>query len=191
MAQIKLLITDFDGTLVDTFEANYKAYKKAFEKYKINLTRDDYSECFGYRFDDFMNYMNVHDEQIRIGIRNLKGEYYPLFFKDFLINKPLLELLRTFKKSGGLTAVASTARRKNLINAITYIKAMDAFSLILSGEDVKYGKPNPEIYNCILQKLDINSEDTIIFEDSVIGLEAAKLAKTSYIKITKDFFYDE
>lgn len=188
MSQIKLLITDFDGTLVDTFEANYKAYKKAFEGYGIKLTKEEYTRCFGYRFDDFMNEMNIHDEKIKKGIRNLKGDYYPLFFNDLLINKPLLELLRTFKNSGGMTAVASTARHKNLMNALTYINATDAFSLILSGEDVKYGKPNPEIYNTVLEKLQVANTDALIFEDSPIGIEAAKNADINYIKITKEYF---
>ena len=35
MAQVKLLITDFDGTLVDTFKANFLAYQKAFDKYGL------------------------------------------------------------------------------------------------------------------------------------------------------------
>lgn len=188
MAQIKLLITDFDGTLVDTFEANYKAYKKAFENYSIKLTKEEYSKCFGFRFDDFMNEMNIHDERIKQGIRNLKGIYYPLFFDDLVVNRQLLNLLHSFKNSGGLTAVASTARRVNLMNVLYHINAADMFSLILSGEDVRHGKPSPEIYRNVLQKLNVTNEEAIVFEDSLIGIEAAKAANISYIKITQEFF---
>ena len=38
MSQIKLLVTDFDGTLVDTFEANFLAYQKAFSRFGLNLS---------------------------------------------------------------------------------------------------------------------------------------------------------
>lgn len=190
MAHIKLMISDFDGTLVDTFEANYKAYKKAFGEYNINLSREKYSACFGYRFDEFMKYMNINDENIKNGIRKLKSEYYPLFFNDLTINQPLINILRSFKNSGGLTAVASTASHKNITNALDYIHAKDAFSLILTGEDVNIGKPNPEIYNTILKKLEISPEEAIVFEDSIVGIQAASAAKISYIKITKDFFHE-
>lgn len=188
MAEIKLLITDFDGTLVDTFDANYKAYKKAFHEYQIDLSKEKYAACFGLRFDDFMNKMGIYDEKIRNNIRILKSNYYPSFFSEFKVNKTLLSMLNTFKQSGGLTAVASTARYINLINAIHYIHAEDVFSLILTGENVKYGKPNPEIYNMVLDKLQVINTNALVFEDSSVGIEAAKNAGISYIKITKEYF---
>lgn len=48
---IKAIITDFDGTLVDTFEANLRAYQEAFYQVGITLMAEKYRECFGYRFD--------------------------------------------------------------------------------------------------------------------------------------------
>lgn len=57
MSQVKLLITDFDGTLVDTFEANFLAYQKAFSDCGLQLSEKQYKECFGFRFDDFMSHV--------------------------------------------------------------------------------------------------------------------------------------
>lgn len=61
--EIKLLITDFDGTLVDTFRANYMAYRKAFEEVGLVLCETDYRCCFGYRFEKFMEVCGVTDEK--------------------------------------------------------------------------------------------------------------------------------
>ena len=44
---IKAIITDFDGTLVDTFEANLRAYQEAFYQVGITLMAEKYRECFG------------------------------------------------------------------------------------------------------------------------------------------------
>lgn len=52
-SEIKLLITDFDGTLVDTFQANFMAYKKAFNQVGLALSEIEYRQCFGFRFDKF------------------------------------------------------------------------------------------------------------------------------------------
>lgn len=191
MSQIKLLITDFDGTLVDTFEANYRAYRKAFAEYGIELTRDEYASCFGFRFDDFMAHVGIYDESIKKEIRTLKSDFYPLFFDKLVINESLLSLIRAFKHNGGLTALASTARRKNLMNVLDYIHVKELFSLILAGEDVVYGKPNPEIYNTVLKKLRISPDEALVFEDSLVGITAAKDAGISYIQITNSFFVDE
>lgn len=189
MTQVKLLITDFDGTLVDTFEANFLAYQKAFEKYDLVLTEQQYRDCFGFRFDDFMAHMGIVDDETKHGIRQAKGDFYPLFFDKLVINQSLLHFIKAFKQSGGLTAVASTARKKNLMNALNHIGAIDAFSLILAGEDVKQGKPSPEIYNVVLEKMKILPSEALIFEDSPVGIEAAKAAHVNYVQITKDYFY--
>lgn len=188
MSQIKLLVTDFDGTLVDTFEANYLAYQKAFSQFGLNLTEQQYQDCFGFRFDDFMEHMGISDAVIKQGIRKAKGDCYPLFFDKLKVNHSLLNLLKTFKLSGGLTAVASTARKENLMNALKFIKAADAFSLILAGEDVKHGKPNPEIYNTVLERLNILPSEAMVFEDSPVGIEAAKQSGINFVIVNSCFF---
>lgn len=189
MPQIKLLITDFDGTLVETFEANFRAYQKAFAKYDLVLSKEDYQASFGLRFDDFMKKMNVNDEEIKRNIHCIKSHEYPTFFDQIIINNSLLTILANFRASGGVTAIASTALKKNLMNVLEYIGAKDIFSLIIAGEDVKNGKPNPEIYNTVLLKTGMKPSETLVFEDSITGIEAAKAANLSYIKIEKHFFY--
>ena len=188
MAQVKLLITDFDGTLVDTFEANFLAYQKAFDKYGLGLTEQQSRDCFGFRFDDFMADSGIKDDETKQFIRLAKGEFYPLYFDKLHVNHSLLNLLKTFKQSGGLTAVASTARKENLMNALNYIDAADAFSLILAGEDVKHGKPNPEIYNTVLERLNILPSEAMVFEDSLVGIEAAKQSGINFVIVNSCFF---
>lgn len=183
MAEIKLLISDFDGTLVNTFEANYLAYKEAFSFAGITLQLDDYKSCFGLRFDAFMNSIGVTDNMIKETIRRVKGEVYPNYFSYLKVNKPLLEMLYSFKKQGGMTAIASTARRKNLMNALSYIGAIDAFSYILAGEDVINGKPNPEIYNKVLSYFNVHPNEALVFEDSNVGFNAAISAGISFIRV--------
>lgn len=185
---IKLLICDFDGTLVDTFEANFRAYQKAFESVEKDLSRTDYMRCFGLRFDRFMDTMGIEDQTARDTIRTDKGRFYPEYFQYLKVNNVLVDLIRTFRKSGGKTAIASTARRRNLTNALSYIGADKDFDLILAGEDVQNGKPDPEIYNTVLSKMGINASDSLVFEDSEVGFKAAENAGIQYIKVNKQFF---
>ena len=89
-----------------------------------------------------------------------------------------------FRKGGGLTAVASTARAKNLNNALSHIGASGDFDLILAGEDVVEGKPSPEIYNTVMTRMGVTAEQTLIFEDSQVGLQAAQASGAHYVKIS-------
>lgn len=188
MAKIKLIISDFDGTLVDTFQANYMAYQKAFSEYNLNLDEEDYKKCYGMRFDDFMNALQINDKELRKNIREFKKEYYPRFFTYLRVNNFLLNLMIKFKESGNYTAIASTARKENLINVLDYLNIKECFSFIKTGEDVKIGKPNPEIYDSIVEHFNVQKEEVLIFEDSIIGIQAAQNAEISYIKIDKQYF---
>lgn len=182
--EIKLLITDFDGTLVDTFQANYMAYRKAFEEVGLVLRETDYRCCFGYRFEKFMEVLGIADKKTAAEIKKLKSFYYPDYFKYLQVNDVLLQLLLAFKKGGGKIAVASTARRKNLNNVLRYIGVADNFDYILAGEDVEHGKPSPEIYEKVLSYFGMIPNEALIFEDSEIGIQSARNAGVNYIVIT-------
>jgi len=188
MGHIKLIITDFDGTLVNTFAANYAAYRQSFQDVGLVLSEADYRACFGYRFDDFMAKMGISDRDTQQRIRDLKTLHYPSFFNLLEVNTALLDFIKKFKRAGGKTAVASTARRKNLENALTYIGAADSFDLVLAGEDVVNAKPDPEIYLKVMERLGAKPDETLIFEDAEIGFKAAENAGVSYIKITDRYF---
>ena len=182
---IKAIISDFDGTLVDTVEANYHAYQYVFkEVVNIELNKDFYVKNFGLRIDDICKQLNIEDQNIIKNIKNLKAQVYPNFFNYLKLNKDLLNTFNYFKNQGLTIALASTAASKNLNNVLNYFKISNTFDLIISGDDVKKGKPNPEVYNVALDKLGINNDEALVFEDSEAGIEAAKQANIKFIKIT-------
>lgn len=188
MANIKLLISDFDGTLVNTFLSNYNAYKEAFAKCGLDLTEKQYQKCFGLRFDDFMIKKGIADHEVIKTIRRYKSELYPNYFSLLSINEILLNLICSFKSSGGYVALASTAGRENLLNAVNYLGIADIFDYIIAGEDVIKAKPNPEIYLKVLEHFCIRSEEALVFEDSEFGFKAAEAANLNYIKVTKEYY---
>lgn len=180
---IQLLISDFDGTLVDTFKANFCAYERAFQEVGVPFTQEDYKRCFGFRFDRFMEEMRVTDNSVAEQIREAKCRYYPEYFNHIRVNEPLVGLLISFREMGGKTALASTARRKNLMNVLEYANLTNIFDLIVAGEDVQKGKPSPEIYQKVMSVLQVPPQETLIFEDSEVGFEAAQAAGVQCVKI--------
>lgn len=182
---LKLIITDFDGTLVDTFEANFNAYKLAFSFIGQNLTEEHYRNCFGFRFDDFMKASGITDEEEKRLVRERKKVYYPEYFHLLKPNEGLLEVIRSLKGTGIKSAVASTAARTNLMNALQHIGAVGDFDLILSGESVTHGKPNPEIYQKVLNHFGFSPLEAVVFEDSDIGYRAANEAGIPVIRISE------
>lgn len=74
------------------------------------------------------------------------------------------------------------------MNALRHIGADNDFDMILAGESVTKGKPDPEIYQTVLAKFNIAPEDALVFEDSEVGFKAAEAAGIKYITINPNFF---
>ena len=183
MGQIKALISDLDGTLVDTFEANYQTYKVVFKMHNIDMSRQFYEENFGLRIDDLCKKLNILDKDEINTIKVEKSNLYPLKFNYLKLNIYLLSVFRNAKQQGIKISLASTASKKNVYNVLNYFKLENLFDIIICGEDVSKGKPNPEVYETALKKFNISSNEALVFEDSEIGMKAAENANINYVKI--------
>lgn len=186
--QIRLLISDFDGTLVDTREANYLAYHKVLKDFGINLSPEKYDSVFGMRYNEFISHLGITDAEIAAGIKEQKAKVYPDFFEKIKLNNILHDLLLKFKGSAVKTALISTARKENILNVLEYFRIRDLFDLLVAGEEVNKPKPDPEAFFSAMDHFGISPEETLIFEDSPSGIEAAKKSGASYIIIDDVFF---
>lgn len=188
MEDIQLIISDFDGTLIDTFQANFLAYKKAFNLSGIDLSYKQYQNCYGFRFDDFMFYLGVIDKELKEKIKLIKENIYPDYFYNLRLNTTLINFLSVYKDSGKKIALASTASKINITNILDYFNLNSLFDMILVGEDVVRAKPDPEIFIKIMSTFNISCNNTLIFEDSLVGFQAANASGAKYIKINNYFF---
>lgn len=173
---IKYIITDFDGTLVDTREANKRAYEQVFREAGYKFDAASYDTLFGLRIDDLCNKMNI-DPKDRVFIKRRKAEVYPSYFCIIKLNYALLNLLRLAKKNNIGIALASTASRKNIHNVLEYFGLKDLFNSIVAGEDVVNGKPSGDVYKAAMTMIGAkDTDEVLVFEDSEVGVAAAQNA---------------
>lgn len=182
MGRLKAIITDFDGTLFDTLDANYYAYKEAFDKCGIELDKDSYMKNFGLRFNEMCEKLNV-PERKRKELKEIKRDVYPKYFKHIYLNESLKWILENYKKLGIKICIASTASKNNIYNILDCFGMKELFDYIITGEDVKEGKPNPEVYLKALELCDCKADEAIVYEDSEVGFQAAENANINYIKV--------
>lgn len=174
---IKGIITDFDGTLVDTVKANTVSYVNVFNKNGFSITEDQYTECFGLRFDDLCNKLNIPDDKtLRDKIKNDKKEEYKNNYNLTKLNLNLLNFILYSKSLNFKTCIASTASKENLFGLLTYYGIQHYFDNIVCGNEVRQGKPAPDVYLASLSKIKLNPDEVIVFEDSQVGFDAAKNA---------------
>ena len=165
--------------------ANFLAYHEVFKNHGYTLTKEQYRECYGLRFDGFCDKMNIPND-IRKPMKELKKNIYPAYFKYIELNNSLMLFIRYMKQQGIKICIASTATRENLYAVLKYFNLDSYFDIIITGENVSKGKPNPEVYLKALNLLECEPDEAIVFEDSDVGCEAAENAELKYVRI-QDF----
>lgn len=181
---IKAFLFDLDGTLFDSTTANIVAYTEAFEVEGIPFSQDRYRELFGLRFDEMMDRIAPgSSDAIRDRIKSSKAERYKANLQLVRPNEGLLEFLSSIQRQYK-TALVTTASRINVMNLLHHFNvSTDFFNVIITGEDVKSGKPDPECYIVASDSLGVGAEKCCIFEDSAVGIEAAQRAGAHFIKV--------
>lgn len=179
MQEPKLIMVDLDGTLVDTKDINYHAYKDALAKYGYEIDYDYFcAYCNGRHYLDFIPQI-VADESLYNDIHKTKKSRYSAYLKLARVNDRLVDMLRSMKSAYKL-AVVTTASRQNCMELLDANELTSLFDLILTREDVERSKPNPEGFLKAMAHFSVVPKNTIIFEDSSVGMEAA-LAATSNV----------
>ncbi len=88
----------------------------------------------------------------------------------------VIEIIRELQQTGVTLAVTSSAVGNSIDAILVRLGLRDAFSLIVDGSAVKHGKPDPEAYLVTARKLGVEPRECIVFEDSEVGVLAAKRA---------------
>ena len=182
--QLKLIILDFDGTLASTIDAHTKAYLLALQESGINISEEEYrSRYFGVRCSEFLRAIGIEDEAMMERIRLRKIELYPTLFDSVRLNEPLWNMAQSFRASGGKVWIVSTGQLDNISNAMRYLGIEGMVDGILSSEDVTEAKPSPEAFLKAMAIEGVSPAETLIFEDSPVGLRAAEASGAPYIKV--------
>lgn len=181
---IKLLLLDFDGTLADTRRANALAYVAALSQAGYQITEQAYLDnYFGMRCDEFLTRFGIADQAERDCLRLRKIALYPTFFDTVRLNDPLWAFSQQFRTQGGRVWIVSTGSRPNIDNAMRHLGIVDGVDGILSGADVARSKPDPECFLKAMEREGVTPHQTLIFEDSAVGLEAAHRSGAAYIQV--------
>ena len=181
---LEALIFDLDGTLFDSSEANVVAYKLAFAAANVDFDEHAYRSNFGLRYAEMMDHIApAASSQQRDTIKAAKAGFYQDNLELVTKNDGLLALLQTVH--GSLkTALVTTAAKPNVDNLLNHFAVDPAlFDVIVYGHEVTNGKPDPEGYKLAMKRLEVEPSAVCIFEDSAVGLEAARASGAHVVQV--------
>jgi len=180
----KLAIFDLDGTLFDTFCVNYESYHQSLSEFGFELERKYFEEeCYSRNYKVFLPSIVGQDSVLIEQIHKRKIMLYPQFLNKASENTHLFNIIKSIQ-SNYFTAIATTATRQNTEDILSCFNKLDLFDLIVTGEDVKKTKPDPECFLKVMEHFKASAKDTMIFEDSKIGIQAALSTGASVFSVS-------
>jgi HAD superfamily hydrolase (TIGR01509 family) len=121
-----------------------------------------------------------------------KEELYRNSYRQYIREiDGLTDFLRILKKQGIQVALATMGDLTNISFVLNELQIGSFFQVITSGQEVKKGKPDGEIYELTLRKMNLKSTDCLVIEDSADGVRAARYAGIKVIGITSSLSSDE
>lgn len=171
----KLCICDLDGTLFDTTLVNYRAYQEALTKYGVVLDFDYFcKECNGRHYKDFLPKLLDQDvQQVEDVHQAHKNQLYHQNLKYAVPNGHLFDILKLLKNTHHL-AIVTMATRKNTQEVLQRFNYLELFDLLVTQEDVTNSKPDPEGFLKAMAHFACTPEQTLVFEDSAVGIAAVR-----------------
>lgn len=183
----KAAIFDMDGVVVDTVPLHFAAWKKMFAEYGHEFTFEEYKEKVDGipRVDGTKAILTELSDKEIIEAGNRKQKYFLEEIEKSAIPKykTTIDLIDNLQKHGIKVAVISAS--KNAPNILKKIGLSERLDAIVSGYDVKKGKPDPEVFLTAAEKLCAGQDECIVFEDAVLGVEAAGRAGMKCVGIDR------
>jgi beta-phosphoglucomutase len=182
--EIKAILFDFDGTLADTMEDLFLAWKKAFLVFGIEIKKEDYFPLEGTKV---LGVARIISEKYNLNanfeeIVKLKEEFY-LKNNSFSFYPGVEEFIEDLCKKEIKKAIVSASQKEKIEKTVPK-DFLRKFNLVITSEDYVNGKPNPEPYLKAASKLEISPKECIVVENSPLGVESAKNAEMFCIGIT-------
>lgn len=176
-------IFDLDGTLVDSYDAHFDAWRQVAREIGHELTVEQFARQFGRTNDPILREIFEwigREAPDSAGLRSLADRKEAIFRGSIERAFPSMaggrELLHALRDAGWRLAVGSSAPPDNVTLAVAGLEAGSLFEALVTGDDVKHGKPDPEVFLLAAERLGVEPSRCVVVEDAPPGLEAARRA---------------
>lgn len=193
---MKAVIFDMDGVIVDTNPHHRLAWREYYQRNGKTLSDDDFVQYVsGKHNTDIVAHLFANQSLTPEEVHRLSKEKETLFRELYRpVITPvagLIPFLKALKEAGIRTAVATSAPVENLDFVMDILNIRPYFDALLNESMVSHPKPDPEIYQKAMAMLGVEPSESIIFEDSMTGIQAAKASGAFVVGIATTQSPDE
>lgn len=184
MGKEMLALFDLDGTLFDTNTVNYYAYRDALAPFGIELDKDYFVRyCNGCHYTEFLPVIMGNSDHIEEA-HKAKKKTYAANLDKARVNSHLFQMIQLMAPTYHL-AIVTTASRQNATDILRHFGYEGLFEFMVTQEDIAKMKPDPQGFFLAMEHFGADAEHTVIFEDSQVGIQAARATGSSVMVVNQ------
>jgi len=179
------VIFDMDGVLVDSAEPHFKSWQLLAAENGGTVTREQFSSTFGRQNNDIIPMLFGAVDAARLRqLADRKEELYrELVRHDTPVLAGAVELVRALHDDGIRLAVGSSGPLANIELVLRAMGVRDCISVIVSGDDVTRGKPDPQVFSLACEGMGLPAANCAVIEDAPVGVQAARAAGAKAVAV--------
>lgn len=186
------IVFDMDGLMVDSEPLQLKAVNRALESTGIVVNETDFMDMVGLKSIENFRFLKDKyrlEEGPEIFEARKNSAYHGIIQRELKPMPGLFQAIDSCKKGGLALAIASSSRKADIdvVLKILGLYHSDTFSIVVSGDQVEKGKPDPGIFLKAAELLGRDPSRLIVLEDTNYGVTAAKAAGMYCIAIPNRF----
>ncbi len=174
----RAVLWDLDGTLVDSTEYHWRSWQQPLAAEGVRITKAGFLASFGQRNDAILRGwlgQDVEPARIRRVGDAKEASYRAIIAAESIAALPgAAAWVRRLHEAGWLQAIASSAPRLNVEVVRRALGFEGVIETFVAAEDVRAGKPDPEVFLTAAARLGVPPARCVVVEDAAAGIEAAR-----------------
>ncbi len=175
---------DCDGTIVDSMPLHYLAWKKALGEWNCDFSEELFYAWGGMPVTEVISTLN-RERGLKMPVEQVGHCKENLYYELLPQLQAIPEVVENIEDQHGRIpfGVVSGSTRESVVASLTIVKLLDRFQTLVCAGEYQKSKPDPEAFLRAAAKLDVRPEVCLVFEDTEMGIQAAKAAGMGWVKV--------
>jgi HAD superfamily hydrolase (TIGR01509 family) len=180
----KAYLFDCDGTIADSMPLHYQAWKQALAEWQCDFGEKLFYEWGGMPVVEIISSLNKRDG-LNMPVETVGRRKEQLYYQSLPQLQPVPEVLEHIEADHGRIpfAVVSGSTAESVTASLVALNLLDRFNTMVCAGDYTKSKPDPEAFLLAAARLKVNPKDCLVFEDTEMGIQAAKAAGMAWVKV--------
>lgn len=190
MTDLRALVFDFDGLILDTETPEFVAWQEVFAQHGLSLVAADWAHVIGsldHGWDAATEITRATGQAVdRDELRGRWRERHSELLAKETLRPGVAELIRLARTRGFGLAVASSSKRWWVQGHLERLGIFESFDAVATGDEVEHTKPDPAVYSLAVGRLGVPAAACLALEDSPNGIRAAQAAGLRCVAVPND-----